>query len=151
MAQYPLCRRLGVPHGQSGHMWKIVPPPGFDPQTVQPVASCYTNYAILATLVNVRIFFHGTTAPSGPEPPHYRGFTITLRHTTLGRSPLDEWSAWCIDLYLTTHNTHARQTFILPVGFEPTIPASMWPLTHTLDRMTSGMGNILEYSDTSKQ
>jgi hypothetical protein len=23
-------------------------------------------------------------------PPHFRSFTITLRHTTLGRSPLDE-------------------------------------------------------------
>jgi hypothetical protein len=26
-------------------------------------------------------FFHGAAAPSGPGPPHYRGFTITLRHT----------------------------------------------------------------------
>jgi len=25
-----------------------------------------------------------TAAPSGPGPPHYRGFTITLRHTTPG-------------------------------------------------------------------
>jgi len=28
--------------------------------------------------------------PSGQGPPHYQGFTITLRHTTLGRTPLDE-------------------------------------------------------------
>ena len=27
----------------------------------------------------------------GQGPPHYRGFTILLRHTTLGRTPLDEW------------------------------------------------------------
>jgi hypothetical protein len=27
-------------------VWKISPPPGFDPQTVQPVASRYTDYAI---------------------------------------------------------------------------------------------------------
>jgi hypothetical protein len=40
--------------------------------------------------------------PSGSEPPHYRGFTITLRHTTLHSTPLDEWSAWRTDLYLTT-------------------------------------------------
>ena len=33
---------------------------------------------------------HGATAPSGPGYPLYRGFTITLRHTTLGRTPLDE-------------------------------------------------------------
>jgi len=35
---------------------------------------------------------HGarTPPPSGPRPPHYRGFIITLRNTTLGRTPLDE-------------------------------------------------------------
>jgi len=31
-------------------------------------------------------FVHGPTAPSGPVPPHYRDFTITLRHTTLRRT-----------------------------------------------------------------
>jgi hypothetical protein len=35
-------------------------------------------------------FFHDATAPSGAHSP---GFAITLRHTTLGRSPLDGWSA----------------------------------------------------------
>ena len=29
---------------------------------------------------------------------------------TFGKTPLDEWSALCRDLYLTTHNTHWRQT-----------------------------------------
>jgi hypothetical protein len=28
--------------------------------------------------------------PVGPGPPHYRGSIITLRHTALGRTPLDE-------------------------------------------------------------
>ena len=28
------------------------------------------------------------------------------RHTTVGRTPLDEWSVRCRDLYLTTHNTN---------------------------------------------
>jgi hypothetical protein len=37
----------------------------------------------------LRVFFHGTTASSEPGP-HYRGLTITLRHTTLGRTPLNE-------------------------------------------------------------
>jgi len=44
---------------------------------------------------------HGATAPSGPGP-HYQGFAITLRQTTLGRTPLDERSAPRRDLYLTT-------------------------------------------------
>jgi hypothetical protein len=42
--------------------------------------------------------------PVGQGPPHYRGFTITLRHTTFGRTPLDEGSARRRELCLTTHN-----------------------------------------------
>ena len=38
---------------------------------------------------NTIFFFHGATAPSEPGPSHYSGFMITLRHTTLGRTPLD--------------------------------------------------------------
>ena len=47
----------------------------------------------------------------------------TLRHTTLGRTPLDEWSARRRDLYLTTHNIHNRQTLMPPAGFEPATPS----------------------------
>jgi hypothetical protein len=35
----PLYRRLGGPQGPSGRVQKILPPPGFDPQSVQPVGS----------------------------------------------------------------------------------------------------------------
>ena len=41
--RYPLYRRLGGPHGQSGQVRKISSPPGFNPRTVQPVASRYTD------------------------------------------------------------------------------------------------------------
>ena len=34
------------PQGRSGRVRKISPPPGFDPRTVQPVASRYTDCAI---------------------------------------------------------------------------------------------------------
>ena len=47
--QYPLYMRLGGPQGRSGQVWKISPPPGFDPRTVQPVASRYTDYATWPT------------------------------------------------------------------------------------------------------
>jgi hypothetical protein len=80
---------------------------------------------------------------SGPRPPQCRGFTITLRHTTLGRTPLEEWSAQCRDLYLTTHNTHNRQTSMPPALFEPTIPASELSQTHDLDRAATGIGTGL--------
>ena len=81
---------------------------------------------------NVDFFPHGATAPFGPGPPFHPGFTITLRRTTIGLTPLDWWSARRRDLYLTTHNTHKIQTSILSVGFEPAIPASERPLTHNL-------------------
>ena len=59
----------------------------------------------------LRIFsFHGTTAPSAPGPPHYRGCTITLRHITDSRTPLDEWSARRRGLYLTKKTAPARDT-----------------------------------------
>ena len=47
--RYPLYRRRGGPQGRSGRVRKISSPPGFDPRTVQPVASSYTDCAILCT------------------------------------------------------------------------------------------------------
>jgi hypothetical protein len=38
-----IVRRLGGPQDRSGQVRKISPPPGFDLQTVQPVASRYTD------------------------------------------------------------------------------------------------------------
>jgi len=48
-------------------------------------------------------------SPLGPMHPRCRCYEITLRHTTLDRTPLDERSPWHRDLYLTTHNTRSRQ------------------------------------------
>ena len=45
---YPLYRRLVRPQGVSGRMRKTSHPTRFDPQTVQPIASRYTDYAIPA-------------------------------------------------------------------------------------------------------
>jgi len=64
----------------------------------------------------------------------------TQRRTTVGRSPLDEWSARRRDLYLTTHNTHNRQISMPTVGFEPTISAGERPQTYALDRVVTGTG-----------
>ena len=59
--------------------------------------------------------------------------------STLGRTPLDEWSARRRDLYLATHNTHKRQP---PAGFEPAIPAGERRQTHALGRAATGMAQI---------
>jgi hypothetical protein len=40
---YPLYRRMGWPQGRSGWVWKILPLLRFNPRTVQPVASHYTD------------------------------------------------------------------------------------------------------------
>jgi hypothetical protein len=43
-----------------------------------------------------------------------RGFMVThIRHTTVGRTPLDEGPARRRDLYLTTHNTHKSLGIII--------------------------------------
>jgi hypothetical protein len=69
----------------------------------------------------------------------------TWQCTTVGRTPLDKWSAHRRDLYLTTHNNHKRQTSMPPVGFEPTISAGEQPQTYVLDRAASGTGNVIIY------
>jgi len=78
--------------------------------------------------------------PGGPGPPHYRGSMITLRHTAVGRTPLDERSAHRRNLHLTTHNTHNRQRSMPPVAFEPLIPASQRQRTYALERAAPGIG-----------
>jgi len=77
--------------------------------------------------------------PSGLRHPHCWDFEIALRHTTLGRTPLDEWSARHRDLYLTTHNTHYREASLPPAGFEPRIPAIGRSQTHTWYRAATGI------------
>ena len=53
----------------------------------------------------------GSAAQRGPwASPFLRFQDHTQRRTTVGRTPLDEWSARHRDLYLTAHNTHNRQT-----------------------------------------
>ena len=64
----------------------------------------------------------------------------TQRRATVGRTPLDELSARRRDLYLTTHNTHNRQTSMPPVGFEPTISAGERPQNYALDRAATETG-----------
>ena len=58
---------------------------------------------------------YGWTVPSGPGPPHYRDFTITPRHSTVSRIPLDGWSARP-ETSTWKHITLARETERHAVG-----------------------------------
>jgi len=70
-------------------------------------------------------------------------FTEASRsHTTLGRTHLDEGSACCRGLYLTTHNTHKRQTSMPRTGFELATPASEWPHPHAFYRVATWIGSL---------
>jgi hypothetical protein len=69
-------------------------------------------------------FPYCATASCGSGPPQYRGFTITLGHTTADRTSLDELSGQRRDLYLTTHNDHNKQISTPPEEFKPAIAVS---------------------------
>ena len=77
------------------------------------------------------------------EHPFLMFLDHTQRRSTVGRTPLDEGSPRRRDLYMTTHNTHNRQTSMLRMRFEPTISADERPQTYTLDRAATGTGSVL--------
>jgi len=84
--------------------------------------------------------FYGATGRSERGPTRYRGFTITLSHTTISRTHLYEWLVRRRYLWLTKNNTPKRQTYMPPAGFEFPVPASEQPQTHALGRAASGTG-----------
>ena len=89
----------------------------------------------------VCLFVFDATAPHWAMVSSFTRFLDqTQRRTTVGRTPLDEWSARRRDLYLTTHNTNNRQISMPPVGFETTISAGERPKTYALDRAATGTG-----------
>ena len=103
--------------------------------------SCVTFLQNCLLKCDVLFYFLGSTARSEPRSPPCPAFTIRLRHTTLYRNPLDEWSARRRDLYLTTHNTHKRQTLMPPAGFDPAILAGERPQTHAFSHTASVFGH----------
>ena len=92
-----------------------------------------------------RVFLYGATPASRPELPHYPGFTITLRHTTLVKKPLDELSARRRDLYLTTRNTKYKHP-CLRRDSNP-ISGSEQPQTHALDGAATGITGAYNFCE----
>jgi len=92
------------------------------------------------------MLFHDLTALAGPGLAYEFTRAHWFRHTTVGGTPLNEWSARRRDLYLTLHDTHKRQTSLTLAEFEPAIPGSQRPQTHALDRAASvGRSKNCEY------
>ena len=91
-----------------------------------------TQVLLIRFAIKFTFFLRALTAPSGPGPPHYLGFTITLRHTTLGRIPLDGLSARRRKLYLATVDIRKETSIHTAAGFEPAIAANKRPKTLAL-------------------
>ena len=80
-------------------------------------------FSLLLTLyiyIYIHIHIYYFMWRCGPTRAMASSFMMFLDHTqrriTVGRTPLDERSARRRDLYLTTHNTHNRQTSMPPSG-----------------------------------
>jgi len=86
------------------------------------------------------LFFLWRCDPTRVIASSFLRFLDHTRRTTVGKTPVDELSARRRNLYLTTHNTHNRQTSMPAVGFEPTISADERPQTYALDRAATGTG-----------
>jgi hypothetical protein len=86
----------------------------------------FLSYAYFCDLRRPWQFFYCAIAsPSEARPPRRRGFAIILRHFTLDRTLLDELSAQRINLYLTSNNTHKRQTSMPPGGIRTCNPSKL--------------------------
>ena len=112
---------------------------------VRPVARNVCHGAVLSpgtSLVRLLslVCFLWRCDPMRAMASFLRFLDHTQRRITVGRTPLNKWSARRRDFYLTTHNTHNRQTSMPPVGFEPTISASEQPQNYALDRAATGTG-----------
>ena len=92
----------------------------------------------------MQLFFFSCGAAGRRGPwSHSRGFLDhTQRSNTVGRTPLDEWSARRRDLCLTIHNTHSRKTSMTPVGLEPTVSEGELPQTYALDHAATRIGRM---------
>ena len=92
--------------------WKIlVTPSGIDPATFRVVAQCLNQlrHRVPVTSSKSYIPLRWRCGPMRAMASSFLRFrNHTQRRITIGRTPLDEWSARRRDLYLTTHNTHNR-------------------------------------------
>jgi len=108
----------------------------------EPTATMHYHSTINLEFVCLFIF-GATDPPSGPEPPHSRGFYIT--HNNVPQSVGLLWTSDRLvaetSTWQHTHNTHNRQTSMPPVGLEPTISAGERPQIYALDRAATGTGH----------
>ena len=110
---------------------------------------CYShlfcnNFQVCFTVSFFLFFFLWCCTPSWATSSSFLRFLdLTWWHTKFGRPPRDKWSSHGRDLYLTTHNTHDRQTSMPPAGFEAAVLASRQLQTYSLDCEATGTDTSL--------
>ena len=87
---------------------------------------------------------------SGPGSPHCRGFMIILRHTTVGRTTLNDQPDAENSTCQHTTRTIDRQTDMPPDGFELVISASEKQHTVHLDCTATGIGTEIYTSQKTQ-
>jgi len=87
---------MGGSQGRSGRVRKISPPPGFDPRTVQPVASGNTDWAIPAYHVAVVpvLFIQGVPLAIEPGISLIILTPMKILQRNLNRSTFVVWEMW---------------------------------------------------------
>jgi len=115
----PLYRRLGGPQDRSGQMRKISPPPGFDPRTVQPVASRCTDYATRPTVAYRALSCYGNLLASSVKLWEMRTFVFTDAEVSCNEQRLEPWR-----MRVPIRTSHAVLTSVL------FCPASKFPCLH---------------------
>jgi hypothetical protein len=107
-ARYSFYRRLGGPQSRYGRVRKISPPPEFDPRTVQPVASFYTDYDIptpkhtyIYTCIYKHIYIHAYTYTHTNIQTHIHTSVHTLIRIYI----------YCI--YISTHRPYIYPSSII--------------------------------------
>ena len=102
----------------------------------------------LEVITNLDVYFLWCSGPTWATASSFLKFLDrTQRHTTVGRTSLDEWSARHRDLYVRTHNIHNRQTSVPPARFEPAISAGIPP--QTLIKIDRNKQSVDAYSLTN--
>jgi hypothetical protein len=140
MTQYLLDRRLGGSQGHTGQVGTI--PPGFDPQTVQPVASHYTNYTIL---VHSALYGGSQTSPTGKNPSTH--WTNSLGHRA-GKNILQKRKISCPCREPSTQPSHYANYIILSIVdnmFDSCMNSCILLIKECMN-MASGMESLATWS-----
>jgi hypothetical protein len=101
--------RLGGPQRRSGQVRKFSPPPGFDPRTVQPIASRYNDWATRPTLRTVP--YNNCTA-SSPTPQH-----ATWQCNVAMPTPFIPWLVPPFTICISLHTTWRSSNIHSPITF----------------------------------